>query len=279
MKLYDCDRICSYSYWRSVVLIYISKVCDIRAFDTHKQELWEMWEKKPRSTNFSISRCFLSINELNAPEFARGVINWSSINVYVHPKYFYSKYQSLSCTWISMRTHWKASFWSKTRRNSTWASTLINRRNSSRRFKTHSKRTQTKHKRMKEYVSTRRSIYRSLTPVMGSIFTKVHKSGNFGHTSRESALVIAALNDASKRSNQQKTRSRHSTASMHKNDASREHQTCAIIVSPANNCLRKNVHLCPRVLLHGTSAAFPLNIAHTSQNNAYYKCDEFWMRN
>ena len=72
-----------------------------------------MWEKKPRSTNFSISRCFLSINELNAPGFARGVINWSSINVYVHPKYFYSKNQSLSCTWISMRTDWKASFWSK----------------------------------------------------------------------------------------------------------------------------------------------------------------------
>jgi len=126
---------------------------------------------------------------------------------------------------------------------STWALTLINRRNSSRRFKTHSKRTQTKHKRMKEYVSTRRSIYRSLTPVMGSIFTKVHKSGNFGHTSRESTLVIVALNDASKRSNQRKTRSRHSIASMHK-------KWCVSRTSNMRNhsflgwyCLPKKVHL------------------------------------
>jgi len=175
----------------------------------------QTWEKKPRSTNFSISRCFLSINELNAPEFARGVIKWSTVYVYIHPKYLYSKYQSLSCTQTAMRTHRKASFWSKTAWILTWAPSIINRWNSSRRFKTHSKRTQTNHKRMKEDISKRRSIYRSLTSLMMSMFTRPNKSGHFGRFHGKAHLAVVAPNDASKRSNQGKTRSRHFISSMH----------------------------------------------------------------
>lgn len=174
-----------------------------------------------------------------------------------------------------MRTHRKASVWSKTARILTWVPTIINRWNSSRRFKTHSKRTQTNHERMNEDVSERRSIYRSLTPLMMSMFTRLNKSGHFECVRRKVHLAIVAPNDASKRSNQGKTRSRHSIASMHQIwcDSRRSNMRNHCFFGSYNSS-QESATL-PSFFFTGTSPAFPLNIAYTSQNNAYYKCDEF----